>query len=375
MAEEETGGQERTEAPTARRREAAREEGRVARSVELSAAAVLLGGSILLAGLGSRSFAGFATRVLKESASRLSSGPMSAASATTTLRELTAGFAIAALPFLLGLMAIVLAINLVQTRGLFAWKAIAPKLSNIDPLQGLRRIVSGEALFNLGKSIVKFVILSIVTYTVIARSWPELVNLVDTSPADIAGVTRSLILRLAVMTGTAFLAVAAIDYGFQWYKLEKSLRMTRQEVILENRDSEGDPMVKSRIRAMGRALARRRMMQAVPEADVVIVNPTRIAVALKYDTTVAAAPIVVAMGQRKLAERIKAVALAARVPVLENKPVARALLSTATVGKPIPPALYAAVAEILAYVYRHRASIAGTVTNASDIALATGRAA
>jgi flagellar biosynthetic protein FlhB len=135
--------------------------------------------------------------------------------------------------------------------------------------------------------------------------------------------------------------------------------MTRQEVIRDMKDSEGDPRVKARLQSLARAQARRRMLQKVPTADVVVVNPTKIAVALKYDVDLAPAPVVVAMGQRKLAERIKKIALNARVPVIENRPVARALLATAKVGRPIPPALYTAVAEILAFVYRQRGRLPG----------------
>jgi flagellar biosynthetic protein FlhB len=165
------------------------------------------------------------------------------------------------------------------------------------------------------------------------------------------------LVRLTLWVGLSFLALAALDYWFQWNQVEKNLRMTRQEVIYEQRESEGDPTVKGRIKAVARALARQRMLQKVPTADVVVVNPTMIAVALKYDTSIAPAPIVLAMGQRKLAQRIRDLATKANVPIVENRPVARALLATSKVGRPIPPALYAAVAEILAFLYRRRAAI------------------
>src|SRR5690606_9934096 len=135
---------------------------------------------------------------------------------------------------------------------------------------------------------------------------------------------------------------------------QQQMMMTRQEVVQEHRESEGDPLLKSRMRSLAQALTRRRMLQRVREADVVIVNPTHVAVAIKYDVAEASAPIVLAMGQRKLAERIRALAAESRIPVVRNVPVARALLASATVGRPIPPALYAAVAEILAFVYRQR---------------------
>jgi len=168
-------------------------------------------------------------------------------------------------------------------------------------------------------------------------------------------VLRSLLLRLVVTSGLAFLAVAGFDYLFQRWRHEQKLKMTRQEVVREHREQEGDPIVKARILSLQRQKARQRMMQRVPTADVVVVNPTHIAVALRYDVSVAPAPLVVAMGERKVAERIKQIAIAHGVPVLQNKPVARALLATAKIGKPIPPALYAAIAEILAFVYRTRA--------------------
>jgi flagellar biosynthetic protein FlhB len=135
--------------------------------------------------------------------------------------------------------------------------------------------------------------------------------------------------------------------------------MTRQEVVRDMRDSEGDPRMKARLQSLARAHARRRMLQRVPTADVIVVNPTEIAVALKYDASFAPAPIVLAMGQRKLAERIRGIAERSQIPIIENRPVARALLATAKVGRPIPPALYTAVAEILAFVYRQRGRLPG----------------
>ena len=147
---------------------------------------------------------------------------------------------------------------------------------------------------------------------------------------------------------------ALADYAFEVYRYEKSLRMTKQEVLREHKESEGDPLVKSRIRSLQRATSRKRMLRDVSKADVVITNPTHIAVALKYNAGENSAPLVLAMGERKLAERIKALAARAGVPMVENRPLAHALLATAKVGQQIPASLYAAVAEVLAYVYRIR---------------------
>jgi flagellar biosynthetic protein FlhB len=357
MYEENSSSQERTEAPTPRRREKAREEGQVARSQELSTAAVVLAGTLALATLGAPALAGYATRLMRASARALSGGPLAPAGAISLLQGTTAGLLLALLPFTLAFAGAVTLVNLAQARGVVSWQPVSPKLSNVSPLRGLKRLFSPEAAFAIFKSVAKLAILGLVTWSVLARSWPELASLPQAGPAEAAAVLRSVLVRLALMTGLAYLALALADYGFQRWRFERGLRMTRQELVYEHRETEGDPHVKARLQALARARARRRMLQRVPQADVVVVNPTEIAVALKYDIERALAPVVVAMGQRKLAERIKALALKCGVPVIENRPVARALLATATVGKPIPPALYAAVAEILAFVYRQRGRI------------------
>lgn len=375
MADEATSGQERTESPTPRRRQQARDEGRVARSVELSAALILIAGAFILSTVGGASIGRYASRLLRESTSLLAAAPMSSSDATEVLRSIASGFVLAMAPLFVGVCGIAVLVHVAQTQGVVSWNLIMPKLSHIDPIAGFRRIASGEAFFNLGKSLLKLAALGLVTYLVMARSWPELIALAQTSPADIATVLRALAVRLTLLTGLAFLVISGIDYAFQRVRLERSLRMTRQEVVQEFRETEGDPHVKARVRAIAAAIARRRMLHAVPTADVVVINPTEIAVALKYDAAASPAPVVLAMGQRKLAQRIRDIALKANVPVLENRPVARALLATCKVGRPIPAALYAAVAEILVFVYRHRASIAGRVTTLPPAASPLRRAA
>jgi flagellar biosynthetic protein FlhB len=309
--------------------------------------------------VGSKALGGFALATLRHSAAALADGPLTVGDAAGVLRTTALGLVGALLPFAVGVTATAALVGALQARGVFSAKPLAPKWSHVDPVAGLRRIVSPEAIAHFLKAMAKVAALGAVTYVVIAGSWPGLVALTDAGPAAAAAVTRSLVTRLAVVTGVAFFAVAAFDYGFQWFRHEKSLRMTREEVVREHRETEGDPLVKARLTTLARAQARKRMLRRVPGADVVVVNPTHVAVALRYDPQVAPAPVVVAMGERKLAERIKALALAAGVPVIENPPVARALLATGAVGRPIPPALYAAVAEILAFVYRRRAAERG----------------
>jgi len=353
MAENEDG-QERTESPTARRRQMAHDEGRVARSADLSSVAVMLAGAALLATSGGSSLATFARRVLQESAGALSSGPMGPAGAEQALRTVVLGLVLALLPFLLGIVALTVFVNLWQSRGVMSLKPLEPKLSKLNPAAGLKRLLSLDSVMNLVKSLLKLAALGTFSYLTLSRAWPELVGLSETGPATIMTVIRALGLRLVFMTGLAFLVVAVADYAWQLYRHEQSLKMSKQEVMLEHKETEGDPQIKGRIKGLQRQRARQRMLQSVHRADVVVTNPTHVAVALRYDPAEAGAPVVLAMGERKLAERIKQIARDAKVPLVENKPVARALLATCVVGRPIPPALYTAVAEILAFVYRIR---------------------
>ena len=216
-----------------------------------------------------------------------------------------------------------------------------------------RRLFGTRPLVELAKSVLKLVFVAAAIYLAIGGAWSEILALPQQSPGAVLGVAHRLATRLFLTAGLAFLALAAADYLYQLWEHERGLRMTREEVKQELKDTEGDPMIKSRLRSLGRSLARRRMMAAVPTADVVVTNPTHIAVALVRPGA-RGGPVVVAMGQRKLAQRIKEIALAAGVPVIENKPLARALFATGRIGLPIPPELYVAVAEVLAFVYRQR---------------------
>ncbi|MGH3054524.1 MAG: EscU/YscU/HrcU family type III secretion system export apparatus switch protein, partial [Gaiellaceae bacterium] len=320
MANDRTNSDERTEPATPRRREEARREGRVARSSELSAAAVLLAGAATLATVGGASLAGFAFRTMRDSAHTLSLGDMNAATAVHSLRTLLMELGVALLPFAAAVLATGLLVNLVQTGGVIAFERLQPKFSNLDPFAGVKRILSADSAFTALKSVVKLAALGWLTYSLVRHEWPELASLTHSSPVTTAAVVRTLLLKLAMVVGLAFLAVAAVDYAFQRFQLERQLKMSKQDVAREFRETEGDPLVKARILSIARARARQRMLQAVPSADVVVVNPVHIAVALRYDMDVAPAPVVVAMGERKLAERIKALALESGVPVIENIP-------------------------------------------------------
>ena len=347
-------GQEKTEAATPRRRDEAMKEGRVPRSAELSAATLLLAGTSMLALAGGTALARHAVQLMREGSAWLGAAPLSPGAAIGIVEQVGRTTLLALAPFLAGVLALTVLVNAVQARGVISTEPLVPKFSHVDPVAGLKRLFSVEAVFSLVKALLKLVVIGAVAWLVLRRAWPEVLSTTGAGVPVILGVTRSLALRMALFVGLVFLAVAAFDYGFQVWQYEKSLRMTKQEVIQEHRETEGDPAVKGRIRQLQRAMARKRMLANVATADVVVTNPTHIAVALKYDPLVAPAPIVLAMGERLLAQRIKEIAFRAGVPVIENKPLARALLANAKVGNPIPPALYIAVAEVIAFVLRKK---------------------
>jgi flagellar biosynthetic protein FlhB len=192
---------------------------------------------------------------------------------------------------------------------------------------------------------------------------PDAVVLSQTSQLGFMFIVKKYAIRMLATAGAAYLALAAADYVYQWYRHEQSLKMTKEEVKQEMKQNDGDPHVKQRRRAIARQYARKQMMKDVPKADVVIVNPTHIAIAIKYDPDVAPAPIVLAIGMNKIALRIKEIAAEAGVPMVENRPVARALLKTAKVGTMIPYEMYMAVAEVLAFVIRTRGKLGASNLN------------
>ncbi len=353
MAESQTDA-ERTEEPTPRRMEKAHKKGQVARSQELSGAAILLAGTCALALAGGEAISGHLTALMHECGRLLSGGVLDVPAAVVLLRMIVVNTIRALVPLAVGLFAVALTVNLVQARGVFSAEPIKPKAERVSPLSGLKRIFSWQAPFTLVKNILKLGALGLVTYLVIRSSWSDIVALAGHGSAGVAYILRRLMFLMAVATGLAFLFISAIDFLFQFFQHKKQLRMTKHEVLEEHKETEGDPLIKSRIRSLAIAMSRKRMLADVKDADVVVTNPTHFAVALKYDLSIASAPIVLAMGQRKLAMRIKQIANEAGVPLVENRALAQALVATAKVGQPIPPALYTAVAEVIAFVYRMR---------------------
>ena len=344
--------QERTEPASPRRREEARREGQVARSQDVAAVAVLstalaalaLGGRAMLDALHAS-----ATRFLGAGAPGLD--PSTAGS---ILALAARDVAVAAGPFALALAAAGAAAHFAQVGPLFTTSPITPNLARIDPAAGFRRLFAVRNLVELAKASVKICAVALVLVLTMRGLAGDLAALAQVPPAALPGAVGKLALGLGTRIVAVLAVLAAADYAFQRFDHERRLRMTREEVKEEIRQTEGDLRTRSRIRARQIELSRNRMLAAVARADVVVTNPVHVAVALRYDPAKMAAPRVVAKGARLFAERIKREARRHGVPVVENPPVARLLFRLVQVGREIPLALYQAVAEILAFVYRTR---------------------
>ena len=263
-------------------------------------------------------------------------------------------FAMTAVPLLCINVLANIVITMGQTKMLFSSKAFAFKGNRLNPLSGLKKMVSIRGLVELIKSILKISILSTIIYTVLKDELFLLPRLFDMEPMQAMAYTGDIIMAIVIQSGAIFLFLGAADYIYQWWEYEKNLRMSKQEIKDEYKQMEGDPKVKAQIRAIQQQRARQRMMQSVPDADVVIRNPTHFAVAIKYDQTRHRAPIVVAKGADQVALRIIAIAEENNVYVTENRPLARALFETVEIDAEVPGEHYQAIAEILAFIYKVR---------------------
>jgi flagellar biosynthetic protein FlhB len=343
--------EERTEAPTPKRKEEIRKRGQTARSQDLTSAAVLLAG---LYGIK------FLAGKVHEQVGSLLVGNILAIGDFDTSAPPDTGMDVfpvlyGALFPLLGLIAIsAIVVSSVQGGFLFAPNLLFPKSGRVNPFAGAKRLVSMQGLMQVGKSMAKLTAVSVVAGITIYGHLDELAGL---GAIDLATATRELLdLIWAVLfrSALAMLGLGLVDWLWERRRYMQSARMTKQEVIEETRQSEGDPHVRAQQKGK-RMQFLQQMMQDVRTADVVVTNPTHYAVALRYDPETMAAPIVIAKGQDFIAQRIRETAHEARVPVLSNPPLARALHKMVPVGKEVPPHLYVAVAEILAFVFRLRA--------------------
>ena len=339
---------DKSQEPTPHRRQQAREQGQVARSQDLGSAVLLLAGLLILLMMGPQLvefFGGYATKQLGCDA-WLSADSNFAVSQWTSIVSMLAKYL---LPILGLVMLAGIASNLMQVGFLFLPDKVAFDLTRIDPLKGLGRMISLSTGVHLLFGIFK---IAIVAYISLRSQRDKILGVSGHGVAEIALLMLQLLLWTALKIAGALVILALLDYGFQWWKHEQDLKMTPQEVREELKNLEGNPQVVARRRQVQRQLALNRISAAVPKADVVITNPTELAVAVQYEAETMAAPIVVAKGAGVVAQRIRNLALQHGIPIVEKKPLAQALYREVDINHPIPQDKYAAVAEVLAYVYQ-----------------------
>lgn len=349
MAEE--SFQERTEQATQKRREEARKKGQVAHSAELNSVAIILAGLVAIHFVGGALYENL-HRFTAETLSQGHAIHLSQESFPVYLwRWAEVSFAVS-WPILLIVSVAALAVNLAQVGFAVSSEALTPRFSRINPVAGMGRLFSKRALVESIKGLFKIAIVGYVSYREVAKRTADLATMSESGVGRILALMGDLTFQVGIRVALFLAILAVLDYFYQRWEFEKSIRMSKQEIKEELRQSEGDPHVKARIRALQRESARKRMMEEVPKADVVITNPTHYAVALRYDAGTMAAPTVVAKGQNLIAQKIREVATKAGVPLVENPPLAQALYKAVDVGREVPENLYRAVAEVLAYVFR-----------------------
>ncbi|MBV8635733.1 MAG: flagellar type III secretion system protein FlhB [Burkholderiaceae bacterium] len=351
MAED--SDQERTEAPSPRRLEQAREDGDVPRSRELSTCTVLLAGGLGIWFLGG----GVMRQIDALMSSALSLDRASIFDSNLLLARIgghMAGLLIAGAPFALILMIAAIAAPLFIGGWLFSVNALMPNFAKLNPVSGLGNMISLRALVELLKAIGKTLLVGSVAWIVISHQIDSMMGLSGESIKDGSAHMAHLLLTGFIAITGGLIVIALIDAPYQLWQYMDKLKMTRQELRQESKESDGNPEIKGRIRNMQREMARRRMMANVPKADVVVTNPTHYAVALQYKSGSNGAPRVVAKGADEVAARIREIASENKVPLLEAPALARALHQHTELGDEIPTALYTAVAEVLAYVYQLR---------------------
>jgi len=343
--------QERTESATPKRLEEMREKGQVAKSREVPSIAVLIASLLVFYFLGSQMIQEF-MELMRWSFSSSGTLELKEVNMQWLLLEYVKRCMRIITPLLVAVVAVGCVSNYLQVGFIFSFDPLVPKLSKLDPLKGFSRLVSKEALVELVKSIFKIVVVGYVTYLTVRDELPHIIPTMNMEVWALMSYIGNVCFKIIVRTSWVLIVLALLDYTFQKWNFQQESKMTKQEVRDEFKQREGDPLIKSRVRQVQRELARKRMMEAVPKADVVITNPVHVAVAMEYNAHEMGAPKVTAKGARLIAERIKEIARTHQIPIVENKPLAQALFKSVKIGQEVPVVFYKAVAGILAYVYR-----------------------
>ena len=348
-------GGEKTEPATSKKLSDARSEGQVCRSRELDQAIMLVGLFLTLkmtvASMGSTFLEVFSVVYNKipetEAAKELTTTVVMSYIQHVALQSLKLAGPFFAAGFLIAFLS-----NLVQVKWKVSTKPLKPRLDKFNPANGFKRMFSKDSLFELLKSVVKIIMIAVIAYTSIRSHAEEIFLMYHITLNQAIAQIGSIVIDVGLKIAYVYCVVGAVDYVYQRHKFNEDMKMTKQEVKDEMKNSEGDPQIKGKQRQRMQEASRRRMMQNVPQADVVITNPTHYAVALKYDAGTGTAPVLLAKGADLIAQRIKEIAKENKVEIVENKPLARMIYTNVEIGHEIPPELYQAVAEILAAVYR-----------------------
>jgi flagellar biosynthetic protein FlhB len=345
--------EEKTEPATPKRRQDARKKGQVFQSREITSALVIVAGFLALNILAIPSLEKM--MALTKYLLYTYSGANDDVFNVVGIRNLFTYVLQQAISIIIPIILLIFVVSLVSTYlqvgFVFTTEPLAFKLERLNPVEGFKRIFSKRALVELAKSIAKVVVLFYIMYSFLASQYKGIPMLLDMSVQDILKYALNILLGITIRIGIVLIVLGALDYFFQWREYEVSLKMSKEDIKEEFKETEGNPQIKAEIRRKQRQVSMRRMMQDLKKADVVITNPTHLAVALMYDSNVNDAPVVIAKGQDMIALRIKEEAKKLNIPIVENKPLAQALYRSTEIGDMIPPELYQAVAEVLAYVY------------------------
>ena len=350
-------GGEKTEPATAKKLDDARKEGKVAKSKELTAAfdliVLFLVLKVFISFVGER-LIGIFTQIYNKIPEFLevNRGGLTTVAISSFFMDVIAKWLIIVCPFFIFGVIVTLLVSIYQVGWRISTKPMAPKLSKFNPIIGFKRIFSANSLFELLKSVVKITVITLVAYNSIKDHKNELFVLYDLELNQAIALIGNIILDTGLKIGIVYLIVGLADYAYQKHKFSEDMKMTKQEVKDEYKNTEGDPTIKGQQRKRMQEASQRRMMRDVPKADVIITNPTHLAVAIRYDSTESDAPVVIAKGEDYLAQKIKEVAREHSIEIVENKPLARMLYHNVDIGSQIPPELYQAVAEVLATVYK-----------------------
>lgn len=343
---------EKTEKATPKKRSEARKKGQVLQSKELSAAVLLI---LLFMGL--KIFGGYMLGEIEKFLKVIlveypnmeglftinTVFKLFTESATVLLKVMAPIFLIALISSLF--------IGFAQVGFLFTLETLGFKFNRINPFSGFKRMFTMHSIVELVKSIFKIIVIGYIAYSYLMGEQNNIINTMNLDVINTGIYIGGTAINVAIRICVALIFISAIDYAYKWWEFEKNLKMSKQEIKEEFKQIEGNPEIKSKIKQKQRQISMKRMMQQVPKADVIITNPTHFAVAIKYDVKISDAPIVIAKGQDFIALRIKEVAFENKVEIVENKPLARNIYDTVEVGQAIPPELFQAVAEILAFVY------------------------